>query len=420
MIDYSDTPLSAVSLDKIRARHALLEPHVLRTPVTELVSPRFAPLLGGGRIFLKLEAMQVTGTFKPRGALSVCMQIPEASKAAGITAVSAGNHAIAAAWVAARMGVSAKVVMLSTANAFRRERVAMLGAEMVMIEGGAAAFAEAERLEKDEGRYFIHHYEGPFTTLGSAGVGLEFAEQVPDLDAVVVSIGGGGLVSGVAAAITSMPPVRESWPMGGLGVIAALVIAVATILLAIRLWKRMPSGRKRNISMIAVLVGGFILFRAVFDPSVELIESINAASAGHIGGLGLPITVSWLVGGMLAAGAAWVIGKISLGLRSDYLAIATLGIAEIIIAVIKNEDWLTRGVKNINGIPRPVAYEVDLQVDPQFIGWVDWLGLDLIEASSLYVKISYAILFVIVLAIIMWMSEKALRSPWGRMMRGDP
>ena len=233
------------------------------------------------------------------------------------------------------------------------------------------------------------------------------------------SVGTMGFVAlgGVAAAITSMPPVRESWPMGGLGVIAALVIAVATILLAIRLWKRMPSGRKRNISMIAVLVGGFILFRAVFDPSVELIESINAASAGHIGGLGLPITVSWLVGGMLAAGAAWVIGKISLGLRSDYLAIATLGIAEIIIAVIKNEDWLTRGVKNINGIPRPVAYEVDLQVDPQFIGWVDWLGLDLIEASSLYVKISYAILFVIVLAIIMWMSEKALRSPWGRMMR---
>ena len=206
MIDYSDTPLSAVSLDKIRARHALLGPHDLRTPVTELVSPRFAPLLGGGRIFLKLEAMQVTGTFKPRGALSVGMQIPEASKAAGITAVSAGNHAIAAAWVAARMGVSAKVVMLSTANAFRRERVAMLGAEMVMIEGGAAAFAEAERLEKDEGRYFIHPYEGPFTTLGSAGVGLEFAEQVPDLDAVVVSIGGGGLVSGVAAAIKQINP----------------------------------------------------------------------------------------------------------------------------------------------------------------------------------------------------------------------
>jgi len=206
MIDYSDTPISAVSLDKIRARHALLQPHVLRTPISEVVSPRLSPLLGGGRLFLKLEAMQMTGTFKARGALSVGMQIPEARKAAGITAVSAGNHAIAAAWVAGRMGVSAKVVMLSTANQFRRDRVAMFGAEMVFIDGGAAGFAAADDLERDEGRYFIHPYEGPFTTLGSAGVGLEFAEQVPDLDAVIVSIGGGGLISGVAAAIKQINP----------------------------------------------------------------------------------------------------------------------------------------------------------------------------------------------------------------------
>jgi len=72
---------------------------------------------------------------------------------------------------------------------------------MVFVEGGAAGFAMADTLEQEEGRYFIHPYEGPFTTLGSAGVGLELAEQVPDLDAVIVSIGGGGLVSGVAAAI---------------------------------------------------------------------------------------------------------------------------------------------------------------------------------------------------------------------------
>jgi threonine dehydratase len=136
----------------------------------------------------------------------VGMQIPEDRRAAGITAVSAGNHAIAAAWVAQRMGVSAKVVMLSTANRFRRERVAMYGAETVFIEGGAAAFAEAARLEAEEGRYFIHPYEGPFTTLGAAGVGLELAEQVPDLDVVIVSIGGGGLVSGVAAAIKQINP----------------------------------------------------------------------------------------------------------------------------------------------------------------------------------------------------------------------
>ena len=77
-----------------------------------------------------------------------------------------------------------------------------------------------------------------------------------------------------------------------------------------------------------------------------------------MGGLGFPILLAWPVGGLLAAGAAWIIGKTALGLRSDYLAIATLGISEIIIAILKNEDWMTRGVKNVAGIPRPVPYEI--------------------------------------------------------------
>lgn len=233
------------------------------------------------------------------------------------------------------------------------------------------------------------------------------------------SVGTMGFVAlgGLATVITSMPPVAEAWRAGGLSVMVALLVAVATIIAAVQMFKRMAPGRNRTLAMAGILVVGFILYRYLFDPAVEAIESVNSASTGYLGGLGLPILLSWVVGGLLAAGVAWVIGKIALGLRSDYLAIATLGIAEIIIAVIKNEDWLTRGVKNVNGIPRPTAYEVDLQVDPTFISWVDWLGMDLIEASSLYVKLSYAILFVIVLAIIMWMSEKALNSPWGRMMR---
>ena len=226
-------------------------------------------------------------------------------------------------------------------------------------------------------------------------------------------------LGGVAAVITSMPPVKESWPFGGLGVIGALLIAVGVIVLAIQVYKRMAPGRNRAIAMIVILVGGFFLYRALFDIAVESIESINASSAGYLGGMGLPVLFGWAVGGVLAAGAAWVIGKVSLGLRSDYLAIATLGIAEIIIAVIKNEDWLTRGVKNVNGIPRPwpVPYEVDLQADPAFLSWASSLGVSEVELSSLYVKILYAILFVIVLGAIMWMSEKALKSPWGRMMR---
>jgi branched-chain amino acid transport system permease protein len=190
-----------------------------------------------------------------------------------------------------------------------------------------------------------------------------------------------------------------------------------TIILGSQIWKRLPSGKTRNISMIVVLVGGFFLFRSFLDPAAAIIEKINPAAEGYLGGLGLPIIFSWVVGGSFAAAVAWVIGKISLGLRSDYLAIATLGISEIIIAVIKNEDWLTRGVKNVIGIPRPTAYEVDLQKSETFITNANWIGIDVIEASSLYVKFSYGILFVIVLGIILWMSERALHSPWGRMMR---
>lgn len=224
-------------------------------------------------------------------------------------------------------------------------------------------------------------------------------------------------LGGVATVITSMPPVQEAWRVGGLGIATALLVAVIAIVAAVQIYKRMAPGRSRSLAMAVVLVAGFFLYRYVFDPAVDAIEAVNPANEGYLGGLNLPIIFSWGVGGILAAGVAWVIGKVSLGLRSDYLAIATLGISEIIIAVVKNEDWLTRGVKNVNGIPRPVAYEVDLQKQEWFQGWADWVGLSVIDASSLYVKISYAILFVIVLAIVMWMSEKALNSPWGRMMR---
>ncbi|TNF59131.1 MAG: branched-chain amino acid ABC transporter permease, partial [Rhodobacteraceae bacterium] len=147
------------------------------------------------------------------------------------------------------------------------------------------------------------------------------------------------------------------------------------------------------------------------------IEAVNPASTGYLGGLGLPVLVAWPVGDLLAAGAAWVIGKTALGLRSDYLAIATLGIAEIVIAVLKNEDWLARGVKNVIGLPRPVPFEVDLQNDPAFVERVTSMGFDPVTASSIYVKLGYSLLFTAVLIVILVMAQLALKSPWGRMMR---
>jgi branched-chain amino acid transport system permease protein len=224
-------------------------------------------------------------------------------------------------------------------------------------------------------------------------------------------------LGGLAAVLVSMDPVDEAWAAGGLQILLALVLGAATIVLAILAYSRMAAGLMRTLAMLVILIGGFFLFRAVFDPAVARVEAVNPASTGYLGGLGLPVILAWPMGGVLAAGAAWLIGKTALGLRSDYLAIATLGIAEIIIAVMKNEDWLARGVKNVTGIPRPVPYEVDLQQPPWFIDLAERIGAESVTFSSIFVKLCYASLFIVVLLALIWLSEKAWNSPWGRMMR---
>ena len=194
------------TLAAITARHDALKSSVLRTPVIPFLTPLTETKLSGATVVLKLECLQHTGTFKARGALSVAHGIPAERRAFGITAASAGNHAVAAAWAARRLGLSAKVVMQSTANPFRVAMAEAEGAEVIRREGGPAVFAEAERLARDEGRSFIHPFEGPDTTLGAAGVGLELMQDVPGLEAVVVAVGGGGLISGIAAAVKAMNP----------------------------------------------------------------------------------------------------------------------------------------------------------------------------------------------------------------------
>lgn len=223
-------------------------------------------------------------------------------------------------------------------------------------------------------------------------------------------------LGGLAAVLISEPVTPGAWSAGGFQVLAALLMGFATIALTIFL-RGKTTGRVRTIATPLLLVVGFSIYRAIFDPAVARIEAIDPAVSGNIGGLNLPILFAWPVGGMFAAAAAWVIGKTALGLRSDYLAIATLGISEIVIAVMKNEDWLARGVKNVIGIERPVPSEIDLQKSAQFIERAASLNIDPVTASTLYVKLSYSVLFVIVLLVIFLAAELALKSPWGRMMR---
>ena len=254
---------------------------------------------------------------------------------------------------------------------------------------------------------------GLISAVMSLGVNLQWGI------AGLLNVGIMGFVGlgGLATVLISMQPVPEAWNAGGPRILLGLLFGVLTIGLSVLIYKRIQKARLRFISISIFLVIGFFVYKSILTPGVVAVEAVNPAATGYLGGLGLPVLLAWPVGGLLAAGAAWIIGKTALGLRSDYLAIATLGISEIIIAILRNEDWMTRGVKNVAGIPRPVPYEIDLQASEDFVNRAANFGLDPSTASTLFVKIAYAGLFGVVLILLVWLSQRALNSPWGRMMR---
>lgn len=254
---------------------------------------------------------------------------------------------------------------------------------------------------------------GLISAVMSLGVNLQWGI------AGLLNVGIMGFVGlgGLATVLISMQPVPEAWNAGGPRILAGLLFGVLTITLSVWVYKKIKNARWRFISILIFLVCSFFVYKSILTPGVVAVEAVNPAATGYLGGLGLPVLLAWPVGGLLAAGAAWIIGKTALGLRSDYLAIATLGISEIIIAILRNEDWMTRGVKNVAGIPRPVPYEIDLQASENFVNRAASFGLDPTTASTLFVKIAYAGLFGLVLLVLVWLSQRALNSPWGRMMR---
>ena len=239
-------------------------------------------------------------------------------------------------------------------------------------------------------------------------------------NAGIVNFGvmGFAALGGLANIIISMPPTLNAWDSGGEMIIIGLILFILSIVFSIILFKksRLSNKIKYLISFILV-ISSYFFMRFLVDIPIEKIEAIEPAKTGYLGGFNLPVLMSWPVGGLLAAFSAFIIGKISLGLRSDYLAIATLGISEIIIYFLKNEDWLSRGVKNVNGLPRPVPYEIELQSQAWVLKTSNNLNIPINELSSIIVKLSYSILFCVVLLSILFLLEVAVKSPWGRMMR---
>ncbi len=152
-------------------------------------------------IHAKLEFLQQTGTFKPRGALATMLSLQAEQLAAGVTAVSAGNHAIATSFAAKAVGTTAKVVMIMNASPVRIEACREYGAEVILAEDVHSAFDLVEEIHKQEGRFFVHPFEGPHVALGTGTVGLEICEQLGEFDVIIVPIGGGGLCAGISSAV---------------------------------------------------------------------------------------------------------------------------------------------------------------------------------------------------------------------------
>lgn len=202
---------SAPTLDAIRANRVRLGDFIITTPIRRLMDDAVARAVGAStEVWLKEELFQRTGSFKPRGALSVMLDLDDAALARGVTGVSAGNHAISLGYCARILGTTAKVAMPKTANAFRVQLCRELGVQVELVENVTEAFARVREIESSEGRTFVHPYEGPKTALGTASVGMEFIDQVraagASLDAVIVAAGGGGLTGGVACAVKQMSP----------------------------------------------------------------------------------------------------------------------------------------------------------------------------------------------------------------------
>ena len=242
-------------------------------------------------------------------------------------------------------------------------------------------------------------------------------------------------LGGLAVVLVSVDPIQKAWKAGGLNILICFWIIVVIVVLVRYLLKYFKKSKYRTYGISFVIIGGILLLRSTAIPGIEAIESVDPAKSGFLGGLGLPVLFSWIAGALLAGGLAFIVGKIALGLRADYLAIATLLIAEIVVSIIKHEEWLARGVKNVIGLKRPAPYEIDLQTSQWFINLVekfhskklslinslsdkqDALNQMVIEASSIYVKLCFTGLFLSVVIILLIITQKALYSPWGRKMR---
>src|SRR5437588_8835061 len=196
-----------VTIADVRHAAAAIEGATAHTPT---IRAAVLSELAGCEIYLKLETMQSTGSFKERGALNKLLTLDKEERRAGVVAMSAGNHAQGVAYHARRLGIPATIVMPSGTPFTKIDRTEALGAKVVLKgEGLVDARQAPEELARERGLVLVHPYDDPAVIAGQGTIALEMLAQCPELDTLLVPVGGGGLVSGIAVAAKALAPEIE-------------------------------------------------------------------------------------------------------------------------------------------------------------------------------------------------------------------
>ena len=202
--------MTDITLETIKAAQKQIEGRIIRTPTLDLQQTGLEDLLpNGAKATMKLELFQKAGSFKARGNLLSIEALTDEQRAAGVTAASGGNHALALAWAAKTAGTSAKIAIPKTADPIRIDGCRALGAELVLCESILEVFPKMHEIAEEEGRSIIHPFEGVGMSLGAATCGAEMFADAPNLEVVILPVGGGGLISGMAAALKLLNPKIE-------------------------------------------------------------------------------------------------------------------------------------------------------------------------------------------------------------------
>ncbi|NCP18530.1 MAG: threonine ammonia-lyase [Erythrobacter sp.] len=270
MTSQATDPLDQLTIDDVRAAHARIEDAVVRTP---MLLSRTLSDIAGAEIWLKFENLQFTAAYKERGALNALLLMPGEARARGVIAASAGNHSQGLSYHGTRLGVPVTIVMPRTTPAVKVMQTESVGGNVV-LEGDTfdEAYAYARKLEKERGLTFVHPFDDPDVAAGAGTVALEMLEDQPDLDCMVVPIGGGGLMSGMATVARALNPAMQI-----VGVEAALFPSMHHALSG----EEMPAGGDTLAEGIAVKEPGTFT-RAIIKERVDeilLVEEPNLEAA---------------------------------------------------------------------------------------------------------------------------------------------